>query len=131
MDFAIFETGGKQYKVTSGQELEVEKLNLKPEDTIVFDKVLLVKFGEEVKVGQPYVAGAQVKAQIIGDKKGVKIRVARFRAKSRHRRVIGHRQTFTKIKVLEIEGIKAKKPAVKAIKSPAVKKAKTVKKAKK
>jgi len=105
MDFAIIATGGKQYKVTPGQELEIEKVTVAPKGKLTFDEVLLVKQGEEVILGKPFIEGYQVLAQVLGEKKGPKVRVARFRAKSRHRRVIGHRQPLTAIKIVKIETV--------------------------
>lgn len=99
MDFAIIESGGKQYRVSPGDELEIELVAGKPTDTVKFDRVLLVKDGETVKVGKPYLKGVTVVADNLGETKAKKIRVARFRAKSRYRRVVGHRQRLTKVKV--------------------------------
>ena len=66
-DFAVIETGGKQYRVTAGTKLKVEKLEVKAGDKVVFDTVLLTSVGDAVKVGAPYVAGAKTEAKVIGD----------------------------------------------------------------
>lgn len=100
MDFSVVEVGNKQYKVVAGQEFTLEKVQAKPGEKLTFDKVLLVKEGEKIKVGTPYVKGAKVQVEVIAQKKGPKIRVARYHAKSRHRRVLGHRQQLTQVKVV-------------------------------
>jgi large subunit ribosomal protein L21 len=102
MDFAVIETGGKQYQVSVGDELDVELVPGKAGDKVTLEKVLLIKDGETVKIGKPYLAGVALTAQIVDQKKAGKIRVARYRAKSRHRRVIGHRQRLTRVKVLKL-----------------------------
>lgn len=99
-DYAIVLIGGKQYRVAEGDELTVEKLEGK---TFKFDQVLLSSHKKKITVGTPYVAKAVVKASLIDQTKGEKIRVARFKAKSRYRRVTGHRQQLTKIKIDKIQ----------------------------
>lgn len=117
MDFAIIETGGKQYKVVPGQELDIERLTSADKNgRVIFDKVLLLADDGDIKIGKPYLTGIEISAEILAQKKGKKIRVARFSAKSRHRRVVGHRQRLTKIKV------KAKEKAAKTAKVERVEK---------
>ena len=99
MDFAIIETGGKQYRVVPGEEVEVEKLETEKGKKVSFDKVLLVKNGEKIEIGMPYLKGKVIEAEVIDQKKGKKIRVARFKAKSRYRKVLGHRQRITQVKI--------------------------------
>ncbi len=99
MDFAIIETGGKQYRVVPGEELELEKLGTEKGIKVSFDKVLLVKNGEKIEIGRPYLKDKVIEAEVIDQKKGKKIRVARFRAKSRYRKVFGHRQRITQVKI--------------------------------
>jgi len=103
MKYAVIKTGGKQYRASEGEEFEIEKLEGKEGDKIDFDEVLLVVDGEKVEIGAPKVEGAKVLAEIVEQKKGEKIRVAKFKAKSRYRRVQGHRQLLTKIRILEIK----------------------------
>lgn len=102
-DFAVVATGGKQYLVTSGQVLTVEKLPAneagKP---VVFDQVLLTSIGGEVKVGTPTLAGATVKATSMGDGRGEKVVVVHYKAKVRYHKKAGHRQPFTKVKIESI-----------------------------
>jgi large subunit ribosomal protein L21 len=101
MEYAIIETGGKQYKVTPGMILEVDRLSEK-NDSILFEKVLLHVNGEELNIGKPYISGFAVSAKVLEEVKGDKIRVARFLAKSRHRKVTGFRANLTKIEIKEI-----------------------------
>ena len=99
-DFAIIATGGKQYLVAPGQVLTVEKLAAQTAgDKIVFDQVLLVKNGEEIKVGTPTVSGASVNATSLGDGRGQKVVVVHYKSKVRYHKKAGHRQPFTKVKV--------------------------------
>jgi large subunit ribosomal protein L21 len=102
MKYAVITSGGKQYRVAEGDTVELEKLEGKAEDTIKFDQVLLVVNGDKLKLGQPLVKNASVSAKIVAQKKGPKIRVAKFKAKSRYRRVKGHRQQLTAVKIEKI-----------------------------
>jgi len=110
MKYAIIKTGGKQYKVKEGDALEVEKLMVRQahqaSKLIDFNEVLLVVEDKNVLIGQPLVEGAKVKAKVLGHLKGPKIRVAKFRAKSRYRKVKGHRQEKTRVKIQKIEIVK-------------------------
>lgn len=100
--FAIIETGGKQYKVSSGDVLLVEKMSdeHKAGDAIAFDKVLLLWDGKELTLGNPYISGAVVQALFEEHKRGKKINVLRFKSKSRYIKRGGHRQTYAKVKIL-------------------------------
>ena len=100
-NYAIVKIGGSQYKVTEGDELEVDKIEGGKGKAVSFDEVLLLA-DEEIKIGEPLVKGAQIKAKIIEQFKGDKIRVATYKAKSRHRRVKGFRPLLTKIKIEKI-----------------------------
>ncbi|MEG1999801.1 MAG: 50S ribosomal protein L21 [Evtepia sp.] len=95
---AIIETGGKQYKVTEGDVLYIEKLPNEAGDNIVFDKVLAI-LGDENKFGAPLVEGATVDASIVKNGRGKKIRIFKYKAKKGYRRRQGHRQPYTKIQV--------------------------------
>lgn len=101
--FAVIETGGKQYNVQPGQKVKIEKLDAKEGDSLFFDKVLLVADGENVKIGTPYVAGAQVEAKVMRQGRGRKVIVFKYHSKARYRKKKGHRQYFTEV---EITGIK-------------------------
>ena len=97
--YAIIETGGKQYKVKEGDIITVEKLGADAGTVYTFDRVLSVADGETVSFGAPYVEGASVAASIMGDGKGKKIVVYKFRAKKNYHRKKGHRQPFTRLKI--------------------------------
>jgi len=102
--YAIVATGGKQYRVTQGEKLRVEKLSAEVGDKVVLDKVLLVGEGEDVKVGAPYLKGAKVTATIAANGRGDKVKIVKFRRRKHSRKQMGHRQSYTEI---EITGIKA------------------------
>jgi large subunit ribosomal protein L21 len=102
MKYAVLQTGGKQYKVSEGSVIEVEKLDVTAGDTYKLDKVLLIANDGAYQVGQPIVANATVTAKVIEQKQGPKIRVAKFKAKARYRKVIGHRQQLTKLEIVAI-----------------------------
>jgi large subunit ribosomal protein L21 len=102
MEYAVFASGGKQYKVKPGDVVELEKLEGAEGDSLTFDNVLLHTVNDSVIVGQPYVAGVSISATILGQIKGDKIRVAKFKAKARYRRVQGHRQLLTQVKIVKI-----------------------------
>ena len=98
---AVIATGGKQYKVSEGDVIKVEKLGVEAGQTYTFDKVLLVS-GDEVKVGAPTVEGATVEADVIGDTKGKKVIVYKYKRKTGYHKKNGHRQLFTKVKIEKI-----------------------------
>ena len=101
--FAIFVTGGKQYKVSVGDEIYVEKLGVEEGETVTFDNVLAVS-GETLTVGTPKVEGATVVATVLKNGKSKKIDVIKYKAKKNEKKKIGHRQAYTKIKIAKIEG---------------------------
>lgn len=98
---AIIRTGGKQYKVTEGQTLFIEKLENEAGDTVTFDEVLAI-LGDSATIGTPTVAGATVTATVEKNGKGKKIRVFKYNAKKNYRRLQGHRQPYTKVKISAI-----------------------------
>jgi large subunit ribosomal protein L21 len=101
--YAVIKTGGKQYRVAQGDRLRVEKLAGNVGDTVTLGEVLLVGAGEGVKIGTPSVSGAKVEAKILGQDRGEKIIIFKFRRRKNYRRKTGHRQPYT---ALEITGIK-------------------------
>ena len=101
--FAIFVTGGKQYKVSEGDVIFVEKLGVSEGEKVTFDKVLCLG-GESLSVGTPYVAGATVVANVVKNGKSKKIDVIRYKSKKNEKKKIGHRQDYTKIQIEKIEG---------------------------
>ncbi len=100
--FAIFVTGGKQYKVAEGDVIFVEKLGLAEGQKVTFDKVLCEN-GETLSVGTPYVEGATVVANVLKNGKSKKIDVIKYKAKKNEKKKIGHRQDYTKIQIEKIE----------------------------
>jgi large subunit ribosomal protein L21 len=102
MKYAIIKTGGKQYRVSEGDEVEIEKIDTPEGKAVIFAEVLLLVDDKKIKIGQPQVKGARVKAKVLSHFKGQKIRVATYKAKSRYRRVKGHRQQLTRVKILSI-----------------------------
>lgn len=99
--YAVIKTGGKQYRVAEGQKLRVEKLAGSAGDKITFDEVLLVG-GDTPKIGQPLVKGASVAAEIVGQDRGKKIVVFKFKRRKNYRRKNGHRQPYTELKITGI-----------------------------
>ena len=102
--FAVFETGGRQYKVRVGDEIQVEKLGAEEKQHVTFDKVLLYSKDEKLVTGTPYVEGGQVKATVLRQGKGKKVVVFAHRPRKASRRRRGHRQPFTTVRVTEIIG---------------------------
>ncbi len=99
MKYAVIKTGGKQYKVSEGDIIEIEKLPIAPSNTVTFSDVLLYAENGKATFGQPTVEGISVVGKVIDHIKGEKIRVSTFKSKVRYRRVKGHRQELSKIKI--------------------------------
>lgn len=99
---AIIATGGKQYKVQSGDVIYIEKLSNEANDIITFDKVLSLVDGQASTFGAPYIDGAQVIAKVIKSGKAKKINIFKYNAKKNYRRRQGHRQSYTKLQVERI-----------------------------
>lgn len=103
-DFAVIETGGKQYVVSVGDVLEVELLaEHEAGKKVEFDTVLMTDVSQATKVGTPYVAGSKVTATLVEETKGPKLSILRYQAKSNRDRKIGHRQKYAKIKIESIK----------------------------
>ncbi len=102
--FAVFSSGGKQHRVTEGEVIRVERLAAEPGDEVVFDKVLIVADGDEVSVGQPFVDGGKVTAEVVASGRGKKIRVIKFKRRKDYMRRQGHRQWYTELKITGING---------------------------
>ena len=102
--FAIFVTGGKQYKVSEGDVVFVEKLGVAEGEKVTFDKVMAVSDGEKTTVGAPYVEGAAVTANVIKSGKGKKILVMTYKSKKNEKKKQGHRQPYTKVQIEKING---------------------------
>ena len=99
---AVIVTGGKQYTVSEGDVLYVEKLGVEAEEVVKFDQVLAVLDGENTKIGTPVVEGAAVEAKVVKNGKGKKITVLKYKAKKNEKKKIGHRQPYTKVEITKI-----------------------------
>lgn len=99
---AVIVTGGKQYTVSEGDVLYIEKLEAEAESTVKFDQVLAVLDGENSKIGAPVVDGASVEAKVVKNGKGKKIDIIRYKAKKNEKKHIGHRQPYTKVEITKI-----------------------------
>ena len=102
--YAVFKTGGKQYRATTGDVIKVEKIEAEKGATVELDQVLMVGEGEDVKVGTPYLEGGKVTATVVDHGRREKIKVIKFKRRKNYRKQMGHRQYFTQ---LEITGIDA------------------------
>jgi large subunit ribosomal protein L21 len=114
--YAVIETGGKQYRVEVGTELEVELLDVEPGKTVTLDRVLLVADGDEAAIGRPVVSGAAVSAEVLRQARGDKVIAFKYRPKARRRVKKGHRQELTVLRINDITfgGKSAAKDAAKA-----------------
>ena len=101
--YAVFQSGGKQHRVSEGQEVRLEKLELATGATVEFDSVLMVVNGEDVKIGAPVVAGAKVVAEVVTQGRGDKVKIVKFRRRKHSRKQQGHRQWFTEVKITGIQ----------------------------
>ena len=99
---AVIVNGGKQYTVSEGDVLYIEKLNAEAEETVKFDQVLAVLDGENSKIGAPVVEGAAVEAKVVKNGKGKKIVVFKYKAKKNEKSKMGHRQPYTKVEITKI-----------------------------
>lgn len=102
--YAVIEKGGKQFKVKEGDVLKVDRLNLEPGNEVIFDKVVFLKSDRGIKMGNPYIDGIKVKAEVIEEAKADKVMVYRPPSKKAVKKLRGHRQWYTKIKIKEIIG---------------------------
>lgn len=115
--YAVFSTGGKQYRAATGDRLKVEKLNAEEGDTITLDQVMMVTDGDQVTIGTPLVDGGAVEAKVLSHGRAKKIRVIKFRRRKHSRNQMGHRQSFTELEITNILASGAK-PAKKAESKP-------------
>jgi len=116
--YAVFATGGKQYRATTGDKLNIEKLDAEKGATVELNQVLMVGEGADVKVGSPYLVGGTVTATVVEHGRGDKVRIIKFRRRKHHMKHMGHRQDYTRI---EITGIAASAPTTKVSKAKAAK----------
>lgn len=99
--YAVFETGGKQYRAAEGDIIRIEKLDAEAGSTVEFDKVLMVG-GDKAVLGTPYLKGGKVTAEVTAQGRGRKIRIIKFRRRKHHLKRQGHRQHYTEVKVTGI-----------------------------
>ena len=97
--YAVIQTGGKQYRVSVGDQLDVEKLGVPVGSEVSLDRVLMVANGDPVSVGQPLLAGATVRATVVGEGRGEKIRIFKMKRRKGYRRTQGHRQSYTRVRI--------------------------------
>jgi large subunit ribosomal protein L21 len=102
--YAVIKTGGKQYKVSPGEKLKVEQLSTEVGAEVVLDQVLLVGEGESVRLGQPTVAGATVRATVVSHGRGDKVTIFKMRRRKHYQKHQGHRQNYTELKIDSIVG---------------------------
>ncbi|MFP4252010.1 50S ribosomal protein L21 [Guyparkeria sp. SCN-R1] len=100
--YAVVVTGGKQYRVEQGSKVRVEKLSGEAGSTVTLDQVLMVGDGSDIKVGTPNVDGASVTAEIVGQGRGKKVEIIKFRRRKHHMKRQGHRQAYTELKITGI-----------------------------
>jgi large subunit ribosomal protein L21 len=101
--YAVIKTGGKQYKVSPGDSLRVEKLLGEAGEKVELNEVLMVVEGEKVDIGAPLLQGVSVQAEITAQGRGPKILIIKFRRRKHHKKQMGHRQSFTQLKITEIK----------------------------
>ena len=102
--YAVIQTGGKQYRVKSGEQLKIELLAAEVGSAVSFDHVLMLGEGDGARVGAPFVAGAMVKATVVAQGRGEKVRIFKMRRRKHYAKTQGHRQSFTEVRIDEIVG---------------------------
>ncbi|MDG1751976.1 MAG: 50S ribosomal protein L21 [Thalassotalea sp.] len=102
--YAVFQSGGKQHRVTEGQTVRLEKIELEIGASVDFDNVLMIADGENINVGAPYIAGGKVTAEVVTQGRGDKIKIVKFKRRKHSRKQAGHRQWFTEVKITGING---------------------------
>ena len=102
--YAVIVTGGKQYRVSEGDVIKVEKIVADEGASIDLDKVLLIANGEDIKTGAPYIEGGKVSATVESHGRGDKVKIIKFRRRKHHRKQMGHRQHYTELKITGIAG---------------------------
>ena len=120
--YAVFRTGGKQYRATKGDRIRVERLEAEEGDSVEFDEVLLVGEGSDVKVGSPLVSGSKIKAKVTEQGRGKKVVVLKFKRRKNYKRVKGHRQHFTEVEIISITSVALKKASATKKKTSTVRK---------
>ena len=100
---AVIKTGGKQYRVSPGDKLNIETLAGDVGAEIQFDQVLMITDGDEIAVGAPFVEGAKVTATVVEHGRGVKLRIVKFRRRKHYQRTMGHRQNYTRVEITGVQ----------------------------
>jgi len=109
MKYAVIKTGGKQYKVSEGDVIDIDRLNIEKDGKVLFDEVLLIVSDSGIKIGKPTIAGEKVEAKVVDNIKGDKIKVSKFKSKVRYRRVTGFRASLSRVQIDKIGFVKEKK----------------------
>ena len=112
--YAVFATGGKQYRATTGDILKIEKIDAEKGASVEISQVLMVGEGADIKVGSPYLEGGKVTATVVEHGRGEKIRIIKFKRRKHHMKKMGHRQDFTRIEITDIVASAPKKKVSKA-----------------
>jgi len=102
--YAVIKSGGKQHRVVEGETLKLEKIEVATGETIEFDEILMVANGDDIKIGEPTVAGAKVTAEIVSHGRGEKVTIIKFRRRKHSMKRQGHRQWYTEVKITGITG---------------------------
>jgi large subunit ribosomal protein L21 len=102
--YAVIQTGGKQYRVKSGEQVKVEALAAEVGAAVSFDRVLMLGEGDAARIGAPFVDGAKVKATVVAQGRGEKVRIFKMRRRKHYAKTQGHRQSFTEVRIDEIVG---------------------------
>ncbi|MGL9733806.1 MAG: 50S ribosomal protein L21 [Symbiopectobacterium sp.] len=100
--YAVFQSGGKQHRVSEGQIVRLEKLDIAIGEFIEFEQVMMVANGEEIKIGVPFVDGGKIKGEVVTHYRGEKVTIVKFRRRKHYRKQAGHRQWFTDVKITGI-----------------------------
>jgi large subunit ribosomal protein L21 len=100
--YAVIKTGGKQYRVTEGQTIKIEQLNVEPGATLNFDRVLMMVDGSNIQVGAPFIENGNVSATVLEQGRHKKIRIIKFRRRKHYMKRMGHRQNYTEVKITKI-----------------------------
>jgi large subunit ribosomal protein L21 len=103
--YAVIVTGGKQYRVTEGQRIKLEKLPVDVGATVDFDQILMIGNGADVQVGAPYLKGSKVSAEVLSQGRHDKIHIIKFRRRKHHQKSMGHRQYYTEVKITGIQAV--------------------------
>ena len=120
MEYAVIKTGGKQYKVSVGSIIEIDRLNSQKDEEVILDNVLLWVCDGQVKIGKPNLSNVKIKTRVIDNIKGDKIRVAKFKAKARYRRMMGFRPHITRLEIKSIDSGKTTIKVNKKVSKPSL-----------